>query len=357
MLTPIQSLKIRLMTEGMSLAPEARARLSGEDGCRPITLHDYATTSGISMRLPGDLWVNAPMRDYNPNFVQDPCAVLDVDDAGFVLRTGELSVRAEPLPVPAYHDKLNTAGEPYIDYAITHTDRVRISPIAGCDYTCQFCDLPYKMRYRRKRIDGFIEAIATALTDPALPARHVMISGGTPRQADFDYLNELYEKVVASFPGIEVDVMMTPVPGLLDVAWLDRLGVHELSINLEMWDESLARRYMPKKAKLTRDYFLGFCAEAAEILGGERVRSILLLGLEPAESTLAAVEALAARGCVPVLSPFRPDPATPLHHIPPPNGIFLTEVYERARDICDRYGVKLGPTCAPCQHNTLTFPA
>ena len=35
---------------------------------------------------------------------------------------------------------------------------------------------------------------------------------------------------------------------------------------------------------------------------------------------------------------------------------FLAEAYERAIEIVEGFGVKLGPRCIPCQHNTLTFP-
>ena len=34
----------------------------------------------------------------------------------------------------------------------------------------------------------------------------------------------------------------------------------------------------------------------------------------------------------------------------------LAEVYMRALDVVERHGVKLGPRCIACQHNTLTFP-
>ncbi len=359
MLTPIQRLKIRLMTEGMALTPEARAQLSGGgDGHRPLTLADYASTSGIAMELEHGVWVNAPIRDHNPNFVQAPGCILDVDKGGFVVKeSGAEMARAIPLPVPAYYDQTNENGEPFVSYAITHTDRVRISPIAGCAITCQFCDLPYKMRYQKKRVEGFLEAITTALNDPLLPAGHVLISGGTPRKEDFSYLHDVYERVTTGFPGIDVDIMMVPLPGLLDLNWLHQIGVHALSINLEMWDKSLAHRYMPKKAKLTRDYVLDFIAQAVDVFGKGRVRSLLLVGLEPIEATLIAVDALAARGCQPVLSPFRPDPATPLRNLAPPVEAYLTEVYQRSREICECHQVDLGPSCLPCQHNTLTFPS
>jgi hypothetical protein len=153
-----------------------------------------------------------------------------------------------------------------------------------------------------------------------------------------------------------MDVMMSPAPGLLDPHELLRMGIHGLSINLELFGEERSRRLMNAKWKLGRPNVLAFIEHAAEVFGPGRVRSLLMVGLEPMEDTLAGVDALAARGCDPVLSPFRPDPSTPLRGHGPPTAELLVEVYQRSAEIAERHGVELGPRCHPCQHNTLTFP-
>jgi hypothetical protein len=357
MLTAIQRLKLALMTEGMSVTPAARDRVAGAGPSRrPLTLADYASTSGVSLRLENDVWVNAPIVDFNANFVTSPTAVLDAGNDGFILRHGHLEVVAIPVPVPDYHDKTNAQGERFTNYGITHTDRVRISPVWGCANTCQFCDIPYRLGYRRNEPDRLVESVVRAIADAALPARHVLISGGTPVAADYEYLQDVYRRVCCAVPTVAVDAMMAPMPGLLDAAHLRAIGLHGMSINLEIYDEQRARQIMPNKAKVGRQAYLAFIEHAAAVFGPGRVRSLLLLGLEPLDDTLRGVEALAERGCDPVLSPFRPDPATPLRNVPPPSAAVLGEVYERALEIVERHGVKLGPRCIPCQHNTLTFP-
>ncbi len=356
MLTPTQKLKVALMTDGMAVSPEARAVLAGESGTRPLTLADYASTSGIALELEGHIWVNAPFSDFNPNFVDQPPHRLEHDGDGFWVRSGDLEVRAGPLPVPAYHDQENERGERFTDYAITHTDRVRISPIQGCSFACKFCDLPFVKRYKQKAEEGLIGSVRRALEDQVLPAQHVLISGGVPKDSDWDWENRVYEAVAASFPGISVDVMMVPVPGQLDAQRLQDFGIHGLSINLEMMDSERARKIMPRKAKIPRQHWLDFIEGAVGIYGPGKVRSLLMVGIEPMDATLRAVQALAERGCEPVLSPFRPDPSTPMRDDRPPTAAALEEVYERSVEIVDRAGVKLGPRCIPCMHNTLTFP-
>ncbi len=356
MLTQIERLKIELITHGLRVSGTARQELSGRGENRPITLADYASTSGISMRLEGHVWVNAPIADHNPNFVQHPACSLDFVEDRFVVRSGLLEAAAEPVPVPDWHNQTNLWGEPYTSYAITHTDRVRISPIEGCGIVCKYCDLPYEYRYRTKRVEGLVDSIRHAVEDRRVPAKHVLISGGTPRPNDYVYENEAYEAVARAFPHLDIDIMMVPCPGLLDVEHLRQIGIHGLSINLELHNEQLARKIMPAKARLGRQHFLDFIETAVETFGSGRIRSLLLVGLEPLEDTLCAVAALAERGCEPVLSPFRPDPATPLRKLSPPSVDLLVEIYERGREITEKHGVKLGPRCIPCHHNTLTFP-
>ena len=356
MLKEVELTKIGLMTHGMNVSETARKTIGG-DGNRPLTLADYASTSGISMILEGDVWVNAPIKDHNPNFVGDSALyTLNFRDGKFFVSSGNADFEARPVPVPAYHNGNAKSGEPYQNLAITPTDRVRISPIEGCAIACQFCDLPYKFRYRKKGVDDLVESIRVALLDPIQKAKHVLISGGTPKPEDYGYENEVYSAVTPAFPDIDVDIMMVPMPGLLDAQQLKNIGVHGLSINLELYNEEKAKRIMRGKYKASRQLYFDFIEQAVPIFGEGNVRSLLMVGIESLEDTLKGVESLAQRGCDPVLSPFRPDPSTPMKNEQPPTEEFLREVYLRSRDIVERYRVKLGPRCIPCHHNTLTFP-
>ncbi len=356
MIGPVHRLKIDLFATGIAVTEAAVTRLSGVNGTRPLTLADYASTSGITLRLPGDVWVNAPIHKHNPNFVTAPLHTLDVDGSGFVVRGDSGEVQAVPIPVPDYYAEANEDGDPYTSYAITHSDRVRISPVEGCAIACRFCDLPFEYRYRTKSARGLVDSVARALRDQALPARHVLISGGLPRPADYQWLRDIWAAVPAAFPSIEVDIMMVPAPGLLVPKELRAAGIAGLSINMEMWNQELAAKLMPGKARFGRERWLTLVEEAVSEFGLGRVRSLLLVGIESVEDTLRAVDALAERGCDPVLSPFRPDPSTPMRNESPPSAEALVEVWERSMEIVHRHGVRLGPRCVPCMHNTLTFP-
>lgn len=353
-LTAIQLLKIHLMVEGLSVSQKVRKTIPG-----PLTLADYASTSGLTLCLEDNVWVNAPIVDFNPNFVTSPESKLIIDQGELYVQSEVLGikVRARFIPVPNYHNKTNQQGEFYTSFGITHSDRVRISPIAGCAITCFFCDSPYTLRYSTKDVSDLIEAVDVALRDERLPAKHIMISGGTPKPKDYGYLNEVYEKVAAAFPSTNVDVMMSSIPGLLDAQQLKDIGIHALCINIEIFNREIARRIMSGKWKVSIQQYLDFIEGAVRIFGEGRVRSLILVGIEPLEDTLKGIDALAQRGCDPVLSPFRPHPATPMHDIAPPSTNLLIEAYEKSEEIVGRYSdVKIGARCIPCMHNTLTFP-
>jgi hypothetical protein len=355
-LSAAEQLKFRLLAEGLRMSDAAVSYIDARNGGRPRSTADYASTSGVILELDRTIWVNAPISDHNANFVDDDTQfTLHVDDDGLFVAGDGLAARARFWLLPEYHGTTNQAGEAYNSYAFTHADRVRIAPIEGCAMTCKFCDLPYEFRYRRKRVEGLIDAVERARHDRTQPAAHVLISGGTPRDADAGYVRDVYEATLQAFPDMAIDIMMVPVDGLLDVPRLQSLGLNELSINLEIYDEEIARVTMPHKYRQGRQHYLSFIENATEVLGQHRVRSMLMVGLEPVDQTLAGVQAILQHGGVPVLSPFRPDPLTPLRDLPPPDAATMVEVYLRAMELCNAHGSPLGPSCIPCSHNTMTL--
>lgn len=356
-LTTAQELKLRMLAEGLTITAAARRAILTAARDAGLSAADYASTSGVILELAGDVWVNAPIEDHNPNFAAHAPTVLDLTGDGLVVHNGGLEVAAAYCLQPAFH-RPEPLGTRVTDLVVTHGDRARLSPLHSCAMTCTFCNIPYDAplsTYQLKPIDDCIAALRVAVEDPIQPARHILISGGTPKPKDIENHQELYRRAIQEFPGIGVDIMMVPLPGLLDVAELARLGVGELSINLEVYNRERQQEVARQKFNWGRDYYLDFIGDAATELGPGRVRSMLMIGLEPIESTLEGVQAVAERGGVPVLSPFRPDPITPLGGLRPPTFAELRTVLERAQQIASDHGTYLGPACPPCSHNTLNF--
>ena len=355
--TQAQRLKFALLDRGLSLTESAIAALHGLNGDRSLSPHDYASTSGMILQLDGDVWVNAPIESYNSNFVSHSPYKLSHNDGGFTVHGDGLSSSALFWPQPAYHGTTGPSG-PMNNFVVTHGDRARISPIRSCAMTCTFCNVPFDDPidvYMLKDVPAMLAAADVALTDPLQPAQHLLISGGTPKPKDIGWLSGLYERMLTELQGAPLDIMMVPLPGLLDLGRLAALGLNELSINIELFNRERAREFARQKYHQGIDLYLDFIEHSAKELGVGRARSMLMVGLEPLEDTLAGVRAIAQRGGTPVLSPFRPDPGTPLANLRPPDADLMMNAYLRARDISSSYGVPLGPDCAPCTHNTLNF--
>lgn len=354
-LTEAQRLKFEVLASGISVDDDCATVLATKNHQRPLTPADYASTSGLILRLDDEVWVNAPVSNYNPNFVANPAFTLSLRGGSFQLAGEGLSSSASIWIPPEYHGHQMQGGRPWNNFVVTHGDRARLAPIGGCAMACKFCNIPYEDPYETKPLDRLVEATRRALNDPVQPARHLLISGGTPRANDVPYLRDVYRRILTEFPGIEVDVMMAPVDGLFDLEELRDLGLHDLSINLEVYDEVSARTLMPHKYRQGLDHYLGFLERASHTIGPGRVRSMLMVGLEPAPSTLSGVQAIVNAGAVPVLSPFRPDPSTPLKDQPPLPADAMQQIFLDALAIAKKAGTNLGPECAPCTHNTLAL--
>jgi hypothetical protein len=355
-------LKFDLLADGLRVDPAARdAWIEAYDG--PLTLAEYATTSGITVVLPGGLYVNAPIAPITA------AATLRWDGSGFSLRTAAEDVPVDVVPVPAFHrdtqvDRLNGTEQPHTNYGVTHTDRCRVSPIAGCAWKCRFCDLPYEFSYRKRHVDNLLKVVETAQDDLLAPARHVLISGGTPRRgrlgsSDEDWIDSVYESLATRSP-LPVDVMMPPRRDMTYPSWLKSIDINMVSINMEVSDAERARALAPAKFRLGRRHYLDYIERAVETFGVGRVQSLIVFGasIEPLESTLQGVKDLVSRGCIPVLSPFRPAAVTPLGKFPGATAQEMATAFLSTVDLCEKAdnGVRPGPRCIPCHHNTVTLP-
>jgi len=367
-LTSDQLLKFQLLASGVRIPEEARVAWRDRFG-GPLTLAEYATTGGVALVLPGENYVNAHPVDHAN------APELGIDGESWFLRHAGDDVPIDVVPVPAFHgqhtvDRYQGAVQPLTRYGVTHTDRCRVSPIEGCAWRCHFCDLPFEWDYRLKHKENLLDAIRAAKDDPLAPARHVLVSGGTPRaprrarpdragRDDEAWIDDVYAFLAEHSP-LPVDVMMPVRKDFSYPDWLRSAGVNMVSLNMEVSDPDRARALAAAKANIGRDHTLDYIERAVDSFGVGFVQSLIVFGeaIEPMKSTLRGVRDLVDRGCIPVLSPFRPHHLTPLAEAPAASLEEIVEVYHRTLDICEQIdnGIKPGPRCIPCHHNTATVP-
>lgn len=350
----LERLKAGLLTAGLRLTPAATRHLIATTGGR-LTQHEYATTGGLTLDLGHAVLVNAPVDEW---FCDATRFELDLVDESFVVidGSGEVHPVARHIPLPGYLDTLDAEDRPVTATCFSHADRIRLSPIVGCAYACDYCDLPAE-RYLRRDADQLIDALRIALTDDALPPRHVLISGGSPGPKHVDWFEQIILDVVAACP-IPVDVMMSAIPARADV--VDRLvggGVVGFSINMELFSEEASLLHIRGKHRHARPGYDAFVSRAVELLGRDgSVRSLIIGGLEAHQVTVDGIRHIASLGADPVISPFRPAQRTSLADRRPPEASEMLDLLEASREVVAEAGVHLGPRCIPCHHNTLTFP-
>jgi len=351
MLSRIEKIKIRLIAEGIKITSEAKQELT-KNG-EPLSLFEYPTTSGVTLILGKNIYINTRFTGKHIK----PKILLDYIKDVYYLIDKNIKIRVNVLLVPRYFDKKLDSGILVRDMIMSHADRMRINPISGCSFRCKFCDA-HAENYQKNDIKDIIKSIKVVMKDKNIKSKHLLISGGTPLKKDYEYIDDVYEKVTKFLKkkNIPVDVMMSP---RMDIDILDKLkkwGVNGLSINLEVFNERMARKVVPQKAAISREFYFEFIKKAIEIFGKGKVRSLLLLGLEKEKDTLKGVESLAKLGCDVVLSPFVPGNGIMIKNTKPPTAKSLERMFLQSKKIANKYGVVLGPRCIPCQHNTLAFP-
>lgn len=362
-------LKLEILAEGLRVDRSAEEHVAAH-GKPPLRVRS-GSCGGLDLVLPGATWVNAPVREL---FAPQSPLVLVRDDNGLILRDARdgTGTQVQLPPAPDYYSRTTAAGTLMSAVGQLCSDRLGVGLTNGCVYwgprgtRCRFCSIGLNVRtgheQGRKSTIDVLEVVAAAIEDIAAPAAHLLIGGGTPPGPDAGgyAFADLIRTVKVRWPALPVYVMIAPPEDLAAVDALVDAGADQIGINLELASPVASALYMPGKASLGRERWTRALSRAVEALGPDRpigaVRSILMVGLEPEEETLQGVEYLAAAGVMPILTPFRPMRGTELEEHPRWTGKQLWHTTQAAAAVAARHGLPLGPTCTPCQANTLNVP-
>lgn len=358
----IGRLKFELLASGLCISSPALRWLSDAKG--PLRTRS-GSSGGLDIVLPFDIHVNAPTME---SFAKHSALVLDEVDEHLVLRREEETLTAvEILPEPAFYSQVLCDGTPM----------VRIGQMCSGDRFCYGMTGPYCWFWKHERRCKYcsiglnapadasskqaaqlLEALAMAANDPILPARHVLLGGGTPVGEDMGSLlaSELC-RGIKEVTSLSVYVMICAPLKDHYIDMLHDAGVDELGMNLEFFSDNAWARFIPGKHRhIGKGRYLDALTHAVSVFGPINTRSILMVGLEPPESTIDGAELLASMGVMPILSPFRPLTGTELAHWCGFDATMYWEIFQEVRTRTERYGMPIGPTCIACQNNTLALP-
>lgn len=355
-------LKFEILSRGIRLHKRAKdvlAKISKE----PQSMRS-GLSSGIELILPGDIWVNAPVREH---FAKKSPLILDTEDGKIVIRRGKNAIAyVAVLPRPAFYNLHTSDGISMKRIGSIRADRLSIGINDSCVFwadknlRCKFCAIGHNPRTRIavRTLAQVIETIEASLNDCVRPCTHLYLSGGSLPGKDrgicmyATYIEEIKEN-------FDLHVHLNPMPPE-DVTAIDsvfNVGLDEISFNIEIFDELAASRMIPGKYKaVSRSQYMRSLSYAVDLFGEKKVSSCLVIGLEDAPSATEGVEFLMSRGIIPKLSVFRPIVGSQLQRCDPPSLHFLLEIYHRCKEIAEEYALPLGPLCVPCQMHSLVIP-
>lgn len=157
----------------------------------------------------------------------------------------------------------------------------------------------------------------TAATAYKEGAKHITITGGfIPERREVDYYIDVAE-AIKEHTGLD-DFNGTGVIGApLDLGVIDKYkeaGYRTIAMNIELWDKNIFKAICPGKEAQCGgwDHWVKALEYAAEVFGYGRVRSNIVAGIEPKQSTLEGVEYLASKGVICFAGSWCPNPGSAL---------------------------------------------
>lgn len=344
-------LKIALINQGIVIKDDAKNYLLKNGGMRKgvynavdIYMDDIVINSAVSVKF-------TSLSPFNIRTGEDDLILYCCDIPIKQINIQKADVLGE---------RLTSSGTRVKDICLLATDRVRIQHSTNCHFTrcgvgCRFCEVEdHEFSFTMKDI---FEAVDLYI-DSQYKFRHFLIGGrsdSASREIEeilmiTDHINKR-----GSWP---IYVMCVPPRNKEDLKQLYDNHVTEIALNIEIWDRKLAEKWMPGKGKISRSRYMEMLEYATQLWGTKGdVRTAFIVGLESSHSLLSGVEEVCKLGVAPILSVFRPIPGTEGENLTPPSNELLLEIYQRAENICEKYGLRLGPSCIPCQNNTLSIPS
>lgn len=340
-------LKANLLEYGIKISNNAKKILDSQSDI--WLMDDYITCSGITLHF-NDTYATIGVEE-NSNY-----ELIEFEKKLYIKEpTGNIIETIVITPPDYMKDEIIIENKKITVYTNTYTDRVRLQLISGCANKCKFCNAT-EFKYEFNSISGLDKALNIALSQSEV--RHILISSGSVKIEDLDKITEMYEYFGKKYSQYDIDIMMTPrgFDSYTDFSQyeeyllkLKSFGINGLSINMELNSAENLKKYCPEKYQIGQENYLKFLKLAVKIFGKNKVRSLLIVGLEPLEETLKGVEKLVQIGCNPVLSPLFPYGEANF----PPNAKLFISAKEQSEKICKKYNIKMGPLCLPCSHNVL----
>ncbi|MFX0169693.1 MAG: radical SAM protein [Candidatus Hodarchaeota archaeon] len=315
----ILQLKVAMLTRGVQLPPtEHLGRLGGA-----------GPTLGRYFLINRDVLVNAPVRGGKSAKQFHSLKLLHLSANRFRVDQFEgTQPEVELIPQPVYYDDILRDGTPMTHIALVHgQDCLATTIIQHCAYfnkgqECHFCSIPVSLENRQtvlyKSPDQFLAVLKAAKKEGR--ASHLTLTIGSPDRSDRgieEYID--FVSQIRKHSDIPIHVQLEPPKPPTLLQGLKKAGVDTVGIHLEIYNDSLRKRYCPGKFHhASYQEYLQSWRIATELFGRGQVSTFVLLGLgETPKQLHTGFKETIETGTIPVPVPYRPNPGSRLeNHIP-----------------------------------------
>jgi hypothetical protein len=262
---------------------------------------------GVHFSLDGLTWVLATVSHSFDR--SSPYSIAEQRGAWVLLKNGSVACPVVPLAAPRWYHGRTANDAEMASVFLAEGRNFLHQTYAGCDYQargigCGFCATGASWRIAAPPDVG--ATVASAVGEN--PNYLVCLGGGArlPLHRNIPYFAECAREIRQRGIGAPIWVEMVPPEHKEDIQILVEAGVTSFGFNIEIWDDRLRADMCPGKGVIPKVIYFSAMAEAARLLGRNRVGSCVLVGLEPLDSTVRGVEALASAGVQPCVLPFKP---------------------------------------------------
>ena len=336
--------KTAILNQGVHLSESCLKELENDGG------PNYEMFSALDLIIDDTICINAP---YMVAFSELSPFEVDFIDKVYILKYYSkviAKVRVRTADINA--NRITKSGVPYYAISYMGVDRLRIHARSGCYFKnkqmgCHFCGIEGGDTFSMTDIKEVLDTYKNVSE-----IQHFLVGGGSFNPSDdfhkvlqiVRYIRETFKRNIylMSIPPIDATILFK----------LKDAGVTEVAFNLEIYDRIRAKKIMPGKGNIPFKRYDTAFQTAVNIWGKNgNVRSALIVGLEPKESTIQGIEYLCSIGVSPILALFKPDENMEDYLAPSSDEVLY--IWETAENICRRYQVPLGPSCHYCEDNVL----
>jgi uncharacterized radical SAM superfamily protein len=358
-------LKLDLYCKGIRLDESC---LVADDGGRPILRTRAGLGSGLEAILPGGLWTNVPVSE--PFAARSPYSLERTRQGEYWIHRDDVAVAPIELsPRPGWYDASLPSGKPMTRIGTLQGTYLGIYQAKVCEYwtqkpvkvNCKFCSVGLNLGVDdadEKSVEEVLQVVRRARAESGI----TYVDFNTGHYEGDTYLDilEPYIARIKSELGLLVGVQTPPHRDLSRYDRLRAMGVNRVSFCFEIFDPVLFREICPgKHAEYGLVHYLEairYCARLAKsgprhepwVTNGE-----IIAGLEPAESSIAAIDWITSVGAVPTVCVFRPLVGTDLEDREPPRTEEVLPVFRRLYEASMEAGLPIG--CAPNVHVSLVM--